>query len=247
MKYNKYWQNSLKNNYYLGYEIQQFFSKKINLKAAYYYFADIYLNNYTSNTETSGVYRRFTYDKNVWQAELFYKFAQHFSAEYKFQFSQLFHNKYFTDYDAEIWENRVELRYYLPQKLRLRFAYNYKISEQQQLKTEYEEKVDPSYEADIYFLGIRIPLHYRGAYFYNRTTYETRFYGSKLVNDEYHLGRQDKKWKYESLVSFDLTKTIRAKFFYEITRRYTDSYFDYVENDKQYESYEVGFSLSTSF
>ncbi|HCX72095.1 MAG TPA: hypothetical protein DHM37_00065, partial [Candidatus Cloacimonas sp.] len=117
----------------------------------------------------------------------------------------------------------------------------------QQLKTEYEEKVDPSYEADIYFLGIRIPLHYRGAYFYNRTTYETRFYGSKLVNDEYHLGRQDKKWKYESLVSFDLTKTIRAKFFYEITRRYTDSYFDYVENDKQYESYEVGFSLSTSF
>jgi hypothetical protein len=247
MKYNKYWQNPLKNNYYLGYEIQQFFSKKVNLKVAYYHFADIYLNNYTSNTENSDAYHHFTYDKNVWQAELFYKFAQHFSAEYKFQYSQLFHNKYFTDYDAEVWENGAEVRYYLPQKLRLRLAYNYKISEQEQLKLDYEDKVDPSYEADVYFLGIRIPLHYRDAYFYNRTTYEARFYSSKLEEDQYHIGRQDKKWKHESVVSFDLNKTIRAKFFYEVTRRYTDSYFDFVENDKQYESYEIGLSLTTTF
>ncbi|MDY6916006.1 MAG: hypothetical protein SVM86_06810, partial [Candidatus Cloacimonadota bacterium] len=172
---------------------------------------------------------------------------KNFSAKYRVDYSQLYHNKYFTDYDAKELGNRMEVRYYLSQKVRIIFSYNYTISEQIGDNEDFIKKIDASYESDTYYLSIRLPLHYRDIYFYNNTEFENRYYSSKFVEDTFHIGRNDKFWTHEVNLTLDITKRIRGKFFYEIKRRFTDSYYEYVEDEKNYQTYKIGIGFSTNF
>ena len=109
IKFNKYWNNDIKNDGNISFSIKQFFSRKLNITIGYSYYPEIYLNRYESVLDEEAIYRDFTYLKNVYSGRIFWNFHPIMNLKYKLIFSQLFYNKYFTEYDADNIENLVGL------------------------------------------------------------------------------------------------------------------------------------------
>ncbi|MCK4312966.1 MAG: hypothetical protein KAW88_09560, partial [Candidatus Cloacimonetes bacterium] len=195
LKYNKFWSNEIKDDGYIGFEVKQFFSKRLNVALNYFYYPRIYLNQYKSVLDNESKYRDFTYSKNVYNARIFWKVKTKIHLNYRFEFSQLYYNKYFTEYDADNIESVIGLNFNTADWVKLGIRYSYKISDADAEDAfENPETVnvikDVSYESDIYYCSFTFPeiliLFSKPVNFSSNFRLENRFYQSREIGDDYH-------------------------------------------------------------
>ena len=250
LKYDKYISNGMKDEVAIGIDTKRFFSRKVNLYLGYFYYPHIYVNRYRSVLDDA--FHDFTYAKNVYTGKLTWKVHTKLNLNYKFEFSQVYYNEFFTEYDADNLENALGLTYLASQKVRIRARYSYKISTADgedafENPAEVDVIKDASYEANIYNLSFTFPK----VFFINKlpvdfsasSRFEQRYFQSENAGDEYHLSRDDEIWQVKGDLEYMLSDKWKLEGSTRFEKRITDSpYFD-IETEKEYDLYEMGFSI----
>lgn len=255
LKYNKYWQNDFLDYLYLQFSLKQYLSKKFNFELDYYFYPRMFVNKYDSVLDDATHYRDFSYSKNSYIGKINYSYSYKFQINYKFEYSQLFYNKYFTEYDADNILNEIEIGVFPLDKLRIFTAYSYKISQANAANAfddlQYVSQVkDASYKADMFALSADFPklvVIYAKLLDLNlKGKYERYFYQTDDQLDIYHYGRYDKVITLSSKLGFDLKKNVSLDLFYQYRFRNTSSPFLQVETDKTYNVSETGLAIRYS-
>ncbi|MDO9576682.1 MAG: hypothetical protein Q7J16_02225 [Candidatus Cloacimonadales bacterium] len=255
-KFNKHLQNDLLDDGYLGIDIKQFLSRKLNFQISYYYYPEIYVNRYKSVLENNGSYRDFTYSKNDYNASLNWKAHNLVELTYRFSFSQLYYNRYFTEYDAVNFDNKITAEISPQGNIRTILSYEYKLS-----NADGEEAFDDpasvsvvkdaSYEANHYSLAFIVPKLYEVGknylYFQVGMDYEQRYFRNDAEVDEYHFDREDYTFSADSSVSCKVAKKVGLKLSGKYEERNTRSPFSDVKRDKSYDLIEAGLRVSYEF
>jgi hypothetical protein len=250
LNYDKYINNEMKDEATVGIDTRRFFSRKVNLYLGYFYYPQIYMNRYRSVLDDA--YHDFTYAKNVYTGKLTLKVHTKLNLNYKCEFSQVYYDEFFTEYDADNLENALGLTYFASQKVRIGARYSYKISKADGDDAfDNPEAVDvikdASYEANIYNLSFIFPR----IFFINRlpvdfsanTRYEQRYFQSENEGDEYHLGRDDAIWQIKCDLEYPLSNKWKLNGLTRFEKRITDSPYSDVETEKEYDLYEMGLSI----
>lgn len=248
MNYHKYWNNSIKDSGYFGYELQQFFGRKFFVTLNYFYFPEIYVNNFTSELETQTIYREFSYSRNIYRTRFRWRFHNMVHLDYKFDISNLYYNEYFTEYDANNRESDIGFIVFPNENIRMTIRYAYRISSAKGGAEAYPDlnvQKDPSYEMNNYYYSISFPFHIlkRDTHFFSRLEYEERFFQSDYESNSYHFGREDRKISFYNLLRIPMTDSVQLRTNYSFEQRRTDSPFSFVERDKKYSTHEVGLGL----
>lgn len=255
-KYNSHLKNSFLDDGYLGYKFTQYLNRKINFELSYFYYPEIYVNRYSSELDNLNIYRDFTYSKNDYNAEVNWKAHSLLELTYRFGFSQLFYNKYFTEYDAVNFENRLTAELFPKAKIRTKISYRYKASDADGKAAFADpDAIDviknASYEANTYSVSCSVPRLFsigkRRFYFTAGIDYEQRYFTNDDEDDEYHFARDDYTFSADASLSFKLINKINLKLSGKFQQRNTDSPFSAVERDKNYDLYEVGLRLGRDF
>ena len=255
-KYNKYLQNSFEDNYYLEFSLKQFLSKKLNFGIYYFFYPEIYVNRYDSVLDPENIFRDFTYNKNVYIGKVNYKLNSKFHFNYKFGFSQLLYNEYFTEYDANNIENKIGIKIIPVSWISINSNYTYKISDAKagDAFSDIQQVTiikDPSYKADLFDLSINFPkiisLFTNPVNLGLSVKYEHFYFQSENELNEYHYGREDKIVAFNSNAKYKVSENISLKYFYKYKVRKTNSPYTIVEVDKKYNLFETALSLIYSF
>jgi hypothetical protein len=254
VRYNKYWNNPIKDDGYIRFNLQQYLSKELNFQLNYYYYPEIYSNNYKS--EIDDEYHSYTYEKNVYNAGVEWKVSKFLSLRFKFEYSQIYFNKYFTEYDSDNIENRLDLRFRLLPNLFSTLSYAYKISDADAADA-YDDITgslqfkDASYEANLFFIQFVIPRLFSfkedHARLRLKTSFEGFYFQSKLDGDDYHLQRDDNFIKLFAGLTLPVQKAIDLEIYIKRDERRTESPYSHVERDKNYCRLRTGFTLKFIF
>jgi len=255
-KFDKYNNNYIKDNDYICLGLTQYLSKKLDFSFNYYFYPEIYVRQYQSVLDEESIYRSFSYSKNVYNSFLNWKVLPLIDLDYKFEFSQLYYNEFFTEYDAKNIENRFGLGLNITKNLKMDARYSYKTSDADAEDAFNEpERIDvikdASYQANIYF-GRIIVTKFLNLFKYkldlsSSLKFEQRYFQSEYLDDSYHYGRDDEIIRINNDLKITFSKKFSAKVFYNFEKRNTDSIFDFVIEDKEYSFYEVGSSLRFRF
>ena len=254
--YNKYMQNDIKDGIKFGLNLKQFLNKKLNFTIGYIYSPDIYVNRYKSVLGNESIYRDFTYSKNYYYGRIHYKLLSNVIASYRLGASQLFYNKYFTEYDSFGWQHLFNVRILPADFLRINLKYEFKTSTAQSEDAfDFPEDIsvikDGSYDANKYSVGIEFPtinlLGSKELSFQIEAQYEERYFQSEYLEDEYHFARDDYILSIKPNIEMSLSKSIKLKTNGSYEQRNTDSPFSVIERDKEYELFEFGITLIHSF
>lgn len=250
LKYNKYWSNSIKDYGYIRFNLTQYLSRDFHFQLNYYYYPEIYSNYYLS--EIDDQYHSYTYARNVYNTRVNWDAFEFLSFTYWLEFSQNFFNKYFTEYDSDNIENRLDLEFKLTPNLISTFSYAFKVS-QADAEEAYDDIAggmqykDASYEANLFFIEFYIPRLFsfkqRHVNFRLRTAFEGFYFQSNITGDDYHLQRDDNYFRIHAAMNFPIQKNIGLELFLKRDERRTDSPYYYVEEDKDYCQLRAGFSL----
>jgi hypothetical protein len=253
LKYDKYISNEMKDEITIGFGLKQFFSRKVNVYLGYFYYPHIYVNRYRSVLDDA--YYDFTYTKNVYTGKLALKVHTKINMNYKFEFSQVYYDEYFTEYDANNLEHALGLTYLASQKVRIGARYSYKISTADgedafENPTEIDIIKDASYEANIYHLSFTFPdvffMNELPVDFSASTRFEQRYFQSENAGDEYHLDRNDDIWQVKGYLEYSLSDKWKLCGSTRFEKRITDSPYSDVETEKEYDLYEMGLSIIIS-
>ncbi len=255
ISYNKFLKNSFEDNYFIEFALKQYLSRKLNFGFYYYYYPEIYVNRYDSVLDAENIFRDFTYSKNNYVGKLNYTLNPKYQFNYKFSFSQLFYNEYFTEYDAENFENGIGIRITPVSWIRINSGYAFKISNakaEDAFSSSQQVTImkDASYQADIFDLSFYFPavitVFDKPVNLDLSAKYEHFYFQAENQLDEYHYGREDKIITINSDAKYKLTDNISLKYFYKYKFRDTGSPYTNVEIDKEYNLYETGISISLS-
>ena len=126
LNYDKYINNEMKDEIAIGIDTRRFFSRKVNFYLGYFYYPHIFVNRYRSVLDDA--YHNFTYARNVYTGKLTWKVHTKWNLNYKCEFSQVYYDEYFTEYDADNLKHTLGLTYLASQKVRIGARYSYKIS-----------------------------------------------------------------------------------------------------------------------
>ncbi len=254
VNYNKYWNNDFKDDGYVRLSLKQYFSRELNFQLDYYYYPRIYSNYYRS--EIDGEYHAYTYDKNVYNAAIEWDVLKSLTLIYRFEYAQLYFNKYFTEYDAKNMENRLDLRFKLLPNLISTLSYAFKVSDAD-AEDAYDDIngsiqfKDASYEANIFFVQFLVPKLFPFKSGYSRlrirTDFEGYYFSSNLSGDTYHLQRDDNVVKIFAGLTLPVQDNLDLELYFKRDSRRTDSPYSVVEEDKDYCRLRTGFSLRFSF
>jgi len=256
LKFNKHFQNDILDDGYFGLNIKQFINRKINFQLSYFYYPEIYVNRYKSVLENGSNYRDFSYSKNNYNAKLNWKATNLLELSYRLSFSQLFYNKYFTEYDADNIGSKFTAEISPQGKIRTVLTYEYKISNADG-EAAFADPAsvdvikDASYEANLYSVNYVIPKFYkiRENYFYFQVgmDYEQRYFGSDEDADEYHFDREDYMFSLDSSLSYKISSKVGLKLSAKYEERNTRSPFSNVKRDKGYDLIEAGLRIGYKF
>ena len=255
IKYNKYLNNDFKSNYYLELTLKQFLSKKLNFGFYYYFHPEIYVNRYDSVLDYENVFRDFTYSKNNYIGKVNYILNSKSQFNYRFGFSQLYYNEYFTEYDAENIENGIGIIIAPASWIRINSGYVFKISNAK-AGDAFDDPLqvtiikDASYTADQFEISINFPeillLFSNPVNLIFSAKYEHLYFQTDNELDKYHYLRDDKVITFNSYVKYRVTDSIYLKYYYKFKTRETSSPYTNVEIDKKYTLNETGLSLGFS-
>ncbi len=255
-KYNSYLKNSFLNDGYLGYKFTQYLNRKINFNLSYFYYPRIYVNRYRSEVDDLKIYRDFTYAKNDYKAELNWKVHRLLELSYQFQFGQFYYNKYFTEYDASAYDNRISAGFFPKAKIRPTLYYDYRIASAQgedafDDASQIETIKDFSYEANRYDAALAIPRFIRigRRYIYLSASihYEQRYFQYDEIEDAYHYCREDYITTLNGSLSYRVLPNAAIRFSGKYQERNTRSPFSYVRRDKNYDLLEIGLRMRWEF
>ncbi len=252
VKYNKFLNNNFEDNYYVELSMKQFLNKKLNFGIYYYYHPEIYVNRYDSVLDAENIFRDFTYSKNSYIWKINYSLNSKYKFDYKFVFSQLFYNEYFTEYDANNFESGIGIKYIPQNWININAGYAFKISNAKagDAFTDPQQVTiikDGSYQTDIFDLSIDLPtvlsLLSKPINLGFGAKFEHIYFQAENELDEYHYGREDKVFTFDSDMKYKIVKNLSLKCFYKYKFRNTGSPYTNVEVDKEYNLYETGITL----
>ncbi len=255
IKYNKFLKNSFEDNYYIEFALKQYLSKKLNFGFFYYYHPEIYINRYESVLDADAVFYDFTYSKNNYIGKINYTLNSKFHFNYKFAFSQLFYNEYFTEYDAENIENGLSIRITPASWIRINSGYAYKISNAKAEDAFSDPQLvtiikDASYQADIFDLLLYFPavlsVFTKPVNYSLGAKYEHFYFQAENQLDEYHYGREDKIVTFNTDAKYKINDIISLEYYYKYKFRNTGSPYTNVVTDKEYNLSETGISIGLS-
>ncbi len=128
-------------------------SRRLGEAGIYYgYTPEYYIRNYLDK-DGSGDSERYSYEKNLYRADLKLKPFQKSTASLEYRFEQYYYNKFFTEYDGDIttwtlgWEQSFPGFY-------LNGSYGYRVYDADE--ADFDTPEDASYESNIYNAGILI-------------------------------------------------------------------------------------------
>lgn len=258
-KYNKFWNNSIKNYHYFGAELKQYFSRNFNISLKYLYFPYIYINHYNSLLDNENVYRKFSYSKNIYRSGFNLKLIDLIHFEYQFEYSQNYYNKYFGEYNSDNFKHTLSITSFPYENLILKFRYSYEQSSAEADKayndiTGMNEIRDPSYESDVYYGSITIPIRSldfaKDLRLFTSLEFENRFFQSQYSQtiDPYHSGRKDNILKFEGSLIYPFFSIFDIKVFYNFeTRNVSAPAGNFVSDEKEYSVKKVGCSFKIRF
>lgn len=252
--YEKYYNNSIKDTYYLGFSVRQYFFKGTYAEASYRYTPEIFVNRYTP-VVGSDEYEDFDYEKNSYNIKLNYSFNQIDTDLYvKGDYDQLYYNKYFTEYDAENTSIEFGFDNNSLKFVNFGFGYRFKKSEADGEKA-YEDITptpqikDASYESNLYKVDIGLPLK-KSTKIPITVTFsfdiENRYFQSLVQEDTYHIGREETITTFRTNTYYYLTKDIRLSGFFKTEKRDVESPFKEVVEAKEYSYNSVGIGIRYS-
>jgi len=255
VKYNKLLNNDFVDNYYFEFALKQYLSKKLKFGFYYYFYPETFVNRYDSVLDDENIFRDFSYSKNYYIGKINYSLNSKYQFNYKFSLSQLFYNEYFTEYDADNFENEIGIGITPLMWLRVKADYSYKISKAQAgAAFEDPELVtiikDGSYRSDIFELSLLFPevisISSSPVTLKLGTKVEHTFFQSDNELDEYHYGREDLIATFNSDVNYKISKNLSLKYFYEYKLRETNSPYSNVVVDKEYDLHKTGLTITYS-
>lgn len=255
VKYNKFLKNALEDDLYIQFALKQYLSKKLNFGIYYYFYPEIYVNRYDSVIDQEYIFRDFTYSKNSYIGKVNYQLNSKYKLDYRFSFSQLFYNKYFTEYDAENFENGIGIRIIPKDWIKISAGYIFKISKAKaedaySNRQEITMISDGSYRTNIFDLALDFPAIFsllsKSIDLDLSGKYEKKFYQADNELDEYHYGRADKIITLDAALQSKPWMNISIEYFYKFKFRNTISPYTSVVNAKEYDRFETGVSLSYS-
>ena len=257
--------NGKKSNFNVGLSVKQYINKQNDLFISYTFHPNILTNFFKSVYEDNGIYRDYDYSKNNYFLKYNLKdmFNTGISFFYKLDYSQLYFNEFFTEYDAENLENTIGMKYsFLKNLVVVSLDYGYKISTADGIDEELANTLpgdnfgitkNLSYRSNKYGLygNIKIPisvlfnfksrknLKYRIA-----IKYEQRYFDSDIIEDVYHVNREDFVLTINNRISYDLTKRIDLSVFHRFEKRDTKSeLYSSIEDSKSYNYNMIGIGV----
>jgi len=253
LKYSKYWQNDFKNEAYIRFSLQQFLSRDLNFQLNYYYYPEIYSNNFRSVLDDN--YHSYTYSKNVYNAVIRWDISKKIAVHYKVEYGQYYFNKYFTEYDSQNIRNQLDLQLKLLPNLHSTLSYAYRISnadaeEAYSGSSNFQAK-DASYKANLSSIQFVVPklisLNRNYLQFRFKLALEGYYYQSNISGDNYHLNRDDNYVRLYADLNFPVKRDLTMIIYLNSDERKTDSPYSAVEDDKNYSRMKSGFSLIYKF
>jgi len=247
LSFDKYLENSVKDTGYLSYGIKQYFNSKLDMSLRYYFYPQIYVRQYQSVLEDE--YHEFEYSKNYYTMNLNWDVQKRLGIKYELQYSQLYFNKWFTEYDADILTSNIYLNWQPVSRFELLCRYGWRVSDTDAEEafndpSEIDVIKDAAYSSNIYACDLKFKKLPGKATLNLGYSLETRFFESEYENDTYHYNRND----YIHIISTSLYKSLHKRLSLlakaEYGFRNTESPNDYVITDKEYSYWNAGITLS---
>ncbi len=169
-------------------------SSELNL--AYGYYPDNYLRkyNYKDNGQYTGIYEKFTYDKNLYKADAYLSVMKHESLYLYLKSEPYYYNKFFTEYDGTATTTGLGWKHSNPQ-VSFDAIYFFRIFDCDTNTDASGVTGDASYESNIYAFSImwknwkpQISSHQMNLRPSIKLNLEDRYYQG---NDTNHSGRKD--------------------------------------------------------
>lgn len=250
LNFDKYLKNSIKDNGYIGYNFTQYLNSQFDFSLRYAYYPEIYLRQYKSVIDDQ--YHEFKYSKNFYRFSFNYDLISAAILSGNLEYSQLFYDEWFTEYDCDIITSNVYLTLKPQRYSQLKFRYGYRVSDAEGIDAYSDDPnigkfKDASYEANIYACDLKIRNLPGKATLNIGFKLESRFYDSKQLNDDYHILRDDYIHQIDLSVYKPLNKNLSLLVSGEYGFRNTDSPFEYVTEDKEYDYWKGGVTFSYDF
>ncbi|MCF7911189.1 MAG: hypothetical protein K9M99_01570 [Candidatus Cloacimonetes bacterium] len=246
LSFDKYLENSVKDTGYLSFGIRQYFNRKLDLSFKYYYYPQIYVRQYHSVIDDE--YHKFEYSKNYYTADLKWDMHKNLTFRYGLQYSQLFFNKWFTEYDAGIITSNIYMNWQPVSRFELLCRYGWRLSDADAEEAFAEPELidvikDASYQSNIYSCDLKfkkMPLKTTLNLSYQL---ETRYFDSEYEIDTYHYGRNDYIHSIKTSIYKSLHKNLALVLKAEYGFRNTESPVPSVIDDKEYSFWKTGITF----
>jgi hypothetical protein len=153
--------------------------------------------------------------------------------------SHLFYNENFTEFDVDIYDYRVKLSTSLFRQFHAKVWFIYGEAENISFDTNYISTQDNrAYTHSL--LGGGVKYQYSQTYAISGSaTIDNRFYLSEVEDDPLHSGREHIDFTIKLSNSFKLNQNLILDISSKFRQKMTDSEFNWVENLKNYNKFEV--------
>ena len=245
--YKKYLTNEVRDNITISTGVEQYFSSKLSANILYSYTPEIYLRQYHSVLDDE--YHEFVYAKNGLRAELVWKMFSKLSLKYRFEYSQLYYNEWFTEYDTGVLTNNLYLNWNITKRLSTEFRYGRRSSDADadaafSNPAEIEVIKDASYEGNIYSINLKCRKFISNFTLNLGYSLNEKFFDSEFEKDIYHEERDDYTHAASASVLIPLAKGLKMVVHANYEERDTRSPYASVINDKEYKTWKSGISFS---
>lgn len=183
--------------------------------------------------ETSLQWYSFRFQRNIWNLTWRQNVSRKLAATLVFERNFRYYNREFMENDIEAWELRGSLGWTVSRVVSLSADYSYEDGNGRGFdevgeSLENSDNSDPSYERDLYRLGLDLALPQLARYvdeigltFLFMDYYYTA--QGSLVDDPYHVGRRDLNYKYTFELQRKLTRDVTLRVATRRSSRTVDS------------------------
>jgi len=247
-KFSQYCNNPFNNYSTHTLIINQKLSKSFSLKLRYFYMPDFYLREYKDRDLNQ--YHSCRFDDHQAGAGLNFRWNQRIELSLFAEFEQIYYNKYFTEYDSELWSGNAGINYRFNPDWRFLLDLGYTQSDNIGYKSlisaggvtpnEDTEYGDSSYDEEIYQAEIRYRKRNlfggKDVWFSLQYKLRHRIYttDNHLLADPYHSSRSDDRQRIIFTLSRKLTAKLEGAFSYTREWRITHSDYAPVEEVKNF-------------
>ncbi|MCF7919526.1 MAG: hypothetical protein K9N06_06410 [Candidatus Cloacimonetes bacterium] len=246
INYKKYLNNEIKDDINVQAGIKQYFSPKLITSLSYSFYPEIYLRQYKSVIDNE--YHNYEYAKNGYSAELEWKALKNLDLRLNADYSQLYFNEWFTEYDADVITANCYLIWKLNPRLTTEFRYAFRIATADAEEAYQPASVsvikDGSFDGNI--IGVKLKFRRFLADYTLNLGYrlEDKFYSSGFEGDDYHIERDDYIHTGSMSIYVPLAKNLNMVLHAEYEERETRSPFTNVIRDKEYNTWNSGISFA---